>query len=150
MNTALSRWELAAETIAVKIRWFGILFGYLIVNLGDAGVYQPVLNAILLLGVGFAVVDTAYSLRGQVFLRGSPLLVSVMEALFIALLCYFHRGLESPFRYYYILSLVCCAIRHPTVVTYATWALHSLSLLTLYAALPEPQQDPAPLILMLV
>lgn len=28
MNAELSRWELAAENIAVKIRWFGILFGY--------------------------------------------------------------------------------------------------------------------------
>ena len=30
----LSRWELAAETIAVKIRWFGLLVGYALVNLG--------------------------------------------------------------------------------------------------------------------
>src|SRR5438105_2205632 len=37
MNAVLSRWELAAETIAVKIRWFGILFGCLLVNLGDMG-----------------------------------------------------------------------------------------------------------------
>ena len=36
-----------------------------------------------------------------------------MEALFIGLLCYFDAGLESPFRYYYFLSLICCAIRHP-------------------------------------
>src|SRR5207302_5567433 len=92
MNAPLSRWELAAETIAVKIRWFGILFGYLIVNVGDAGEYRPVLNAILLLGVGYALVDTAYSLRGQVFLHRWPLLISIMESLFVALLCYFHHG----------------------------------------------------------
>ena len=66
MHAVLSRWELAAENIALKIRWFGILFGYLIVNLGDAGAYRPILNAILLLGVGYALVDTAYSLRGLV------------------------------------------------------------------------------------
>ncbi len=150
MITPLSRWELAAETIAVKMRWFGILFGYLLVNLGDAGAHRPVLNAILLLGVGYALVDTAFSLKGRVFLRSSPLLISMMEALFIALLCYFHSGLESPFRYYYILSLVCCAIRHPTLVTYATWALHSLSFVILFAVLPEPQRAPAPLVLTLV
>ncbi len=150
MNTPLSRWELAAETIAVKIRWFGILFGYLIVNLGDAGEHRPVLNAILLLGVAFALTDTAYSLKGRVFLRTAPLLISAMESLFIGLLCYFHTGLESPFRYYYILSLVCCAIRHPTPVTYATWALHSLSFATLFTVLPEAQRDPAPLVLTVV
>jgi signal transduction histidine kinase len=150
MNTPLSRWELAAETIAVKIRWFGILFGYLIVNLGDAGEYRPVLNAILLLGVVYALLDTAYSVKGRVFLHRAPLLVSAMEALFIGLLCYFHNGLESPFRYYYILSLVCCAIRHPTQVTYATWTLHSLSFATLFAALPEADQDPAALVLTIV
>ena len=44
-----------------------------------------------------------------------------MESLFIALLCYFHGGVDSPFRYYYLLSLICCAIRHSMHVTYATW-----------------------------
>jgi signal transduction histidine kinase len=150
MITPLSRWELAAETIAVKIRWFGILFGYLLVNVGDAGEYRPVLNAILLLGVGYALVDTFYSLRGRVFLRSWPLLISGMESLFIALLCYFHHGVDSPFRYFYILSVLCCAIRHPTHVTYITWALHSLSFLMLFAALPELQRDMAALILTLV
>src|SRR5437667_1275583 len=87
MHTVLSRWELAAEMIAVKIRWFGILFGYLLVNLGDAGEHRNIVNAILALGVGYALVDTAFSLRGQVFLRRWPLLISVMEALFITLLC---------------------------------------------------------------
>ena len=150
MNTPLSRWELAAETIAVKIRWFGILFGYLIVNLGDAGAHRPVLNAILLLGVAYALVDTAFSVKGRIFLHTAPLLISAMEALFIGLLCYFHSGLESPFRYYYILSLVCCAIRHPPQVTTATWALHSLSFATLFAVLPEAERDPAPLVLTIV
>jgi two-component system, NtrC family, sensor kinase len=150
MNKPFSRWELAAETIAVKIRWFGILFGYLIVNIGDAGTHRPVLNAILFLGVAYALVDTAYSLGGRIFLGTSPQLISAMEALFIALLCYFHSGLESPFRHYYILSLVCCAIRHPPTVTYATWALHSLSFATLFAALPEGDRDPATLVLTLV
>jgi len=150
MNAELSRWELAAENIAVKIRWFGIVFGYILVNLGDAGEHQLILNGILALGVGYAILDTAYSLRGQIFLRRWPLLISVMEALFIALLCFYHQGVESAFRYYYILSLICCAIRHTPAVTYLTWALHSLSFLSLYGILPAEQQKPAPLILTLV
>src|SRR5438132_8404847 len=93
MHTVLSRWELAAETIAVKIRWFGILFGYLLVNLGDVGDHRGILNAILALGVAYAIIDTAYSLRGQIFLDRWPLLISVMESLFIAMLCYYHNGL---------------------------------------------------------
>jgi two-component system, NtrC family, sensor kinase len=150
MNTPLSRWELAAETIAVKIRWFGILFGYLIVNLGDTAAHRPVLNSILLLGVAYALLDTAYSLKGRIFLHTAPLLISAMEALFISLLCYFDAGLESPFRYYYILSLVCCAIRYTTQITYATWALHSLSFATLFTVLPSAERDPAPLVLTVV
>ena len=149
MNAELSRWELAAENIAVKIRWFGILFGYILVNLGDVQ-HQIILNAILALGVGYAVCDTAYSLRGQIFLRRSPLLISAMEALFIAILCYYHQGLESAFRYYYMLSLICCAIRHEPRVTYTTWALHSVSFVTLFFVLPSEQQKLAPLILTLV
>src|SRR3954451_21392402 len=102
----LSRWELAAETIAVKIRWFGLLFGYAVVNIDPQSLaHQAVLNAILALGVVYAGLDTAYSLRGQVFLGRQPLLISCMEALFIALLCFNHAGLESAFRYYYLLSL---------------------------------------------
>ena len=150
MSANLSRWELAAETIAVKIRWFGILFGYLLVNLGQAGEHRPILNAILALGASYALLDTAYSLRGRVFLGQWPLVISLMEALFIALLCYFHSGVESPFRYYYILSLICCAIRYSTRVTIITWALQSASFLMLYVALPEAMRAPLPLLLTLV
>ena len=65
-NAAFARWELAAEAIAVKIRWFGLVFGCLVVNVGHAGDrHQAVLNAILALGAGFAVLDTAWSFRGQ-------------------------------------------------------------------------------------
>lgn len=150
MNAELSRWELAAENIAVKIRWFGILFGYVLVNLGDVGEHQAILNAILALGVVYAACDTAYSLRGEIFLRHWPMLISVMEAIFIAMLCYYHKGLESAFRYYYILSLICCAIRHTPAVTYATWALHSLSFLALYFVLHEDRRLAMPLVLTLV
>jgi signal transduction histidine kinase len=150
MVANLTRWELAAETIAVKIRWFGLLFGYLFVNLGEAGDYPAIVNGILALGVVYALVDTAYSFRGRVFLGEWPLLISFMEALFIALLCYFHAGVESPFRYYYILSLICCAIRYSTRVTYATWALQSASFVILYIALPAEWRKPLPLVLTLV
>ncbi len=150
MNAALSRWELAAENIAVKIRWFGVLFGYLLVNVVDGGEHRAVLNAILAVGVGYALLDTAHRVRGRVFLGRSPLLISAMEGLFIALLCYHHRGLESAFRYYYLLSLICCAIRHSLTTTYLTWAIHCASYLTLYALLPGDERSFATLVLMLV
>ncbi len=150
MNAELSRWELAAENIAVKIRWFGLLFGYLLVNVGDAGEYRLILNAILALGVCYALIDTAHSLRGRVFLHRWPLLISLMEALFIAMLCFYHQGLDSAFRYYYLLSLICAAIRHTAGVTYITWALHSLSFVVLYFLLPPDKQNPAVLMLALI
>src|SRR5438874_1124719 len=83
---------------------------YLLVNLAGAPRHETVLlNAILALGAVFTLLDTAFSIRGKVFLARYPLSVSGMEALFIGLLCYFHDGLDSPFRYYYFLSLICCA-----------------------------------------
>ncbi len=138
---SLSRWELAAETIAVKIRWFGILVGYALVNLHHPPPpHAGVLNAILGLGALYALLDTACSLRGRVFLGHRPLLVSLMEALFIGLLCLYHDGLDSPFRYYYLLSLICCAIRHPPRVTYATCALHCVSYSLLYLTAPQGRE----------
>src|SRR5262245_28542643 len=145
-----SRWELAAETIAVKIRWFGLLVGYLLVNCASDTQHQPLLNAILALGAAFTLADTWYSVRGRVFLARYPLSVSALEALFIGLLCYFHGGLESPFRYYYFLSLICCAIRHSSAVTYGTCALHCLSCGLLYFALPTELRHPLSLVLMVV
>ena len=148
--TPLSRWELAAEMIAVKIRWFGLLFGYLLVNVGDAGQHQAILNAILGLGAGYALADTAFSLRGSVFLGRWPLLISSMEALFIGLLCYYHQGLESAFRYYYFLSLICCAIRYSAHVTYLTFALHAASYGILYLVQPADTQLTSVFLLTLV
>ncbi len=145
------RWELAAEMIAVKIRWFGLLFGYVLVNAGDPG--EPrrlVLNAILSLGAVYALLDTYQSFRGRVFLGRFPLLISAMEALFIGLLCYYHGGLESSFRYYYFLSLICCAVRHSSRVTYATFALHCASYTGLYLAEPAAGQSHLTLLLTLV
>src|SRR5262249_30235058 len=125
--------------------------GYLLVNTGDPDdVHRPVLNAILTLGALYALLDTAYDLRGRVFLGRWPLLISGMEALFIGLLCYYHGGLESTFRYYYFLSLICCAVRYPSHVTYATCALHCTSYGVLYLALPPQEQRPVVLLLTLV
>jgi two-component system, NtrC family, sensor kinase len=73
-----------------------------------------------------------------------------MEGLFIGLLCYFDTGMDSPFRYYYFLSLICCAIRHASHVTYATCALHCLSYGLLYLALPPEGKRLVPFMLTLV
>ncbi|MFN4258547.1 MAG: sensor histidine kinase [Gemmataceae bacterium] len=140
LSVVPSRWELAAEHIAVRIRWFGLLIGYVLVNVGASGFHQPLLNAILALGAVFALLDTYHSYHGRVFLGRYPLVISFMEALFIGLLCYFDSGLDSPFRYYYFLSLICCAIRHTPHVTYLTCALHGISYLALFLALPEERR----------
>jgi signal transduction histidine kinase len=132
-----SPWELAAEAIAVKIRWFGLVVGYAIVNVD---VHSPErragLNAILSLGATYTVLDTWYSARGRVFLGRYPLVIALMEALFIGLLCFCDGGPESSFRYYYLLSLICFAIRHPPHVTYLTCAAHCLSYGLLYTVVP--------------
>src|SRR5438034_1247433 len=105
---------------------------------------------LLALGVVYAFVDTAYSLSGRVFLGRWPLLISLMEAVFIGLLCYYDTGLESAFRYYYFLSLICCAIRHTPRVTYLTWALHAASYSGLFLAEPETERALAPWLMTLV
>src|SRR5947209_18138034 len=82
-SAAPPRWELAAENIAVKIRWFGLLVGYVLVNLGGRAEHRLVLNAILALGGLYALLDTYYRLRGPVFLGRYPLSTSVLDALLI-------------------------------------------------------------------
>jgi signal transduction histidine kinase len=147
---AHSPWELAAEAIAVKIRWFGLVVGYAIVNVEDhPPERRAVLNAILSLGAIYTVLDTWYSARGRVFLGRYPLWIALMEALFIGLLCFYDRGPESSFRYYYLLSLICFAIRHPPHLTYLTCAAHCLSYGLLYAATPDGRR-PLPFALTLV
>jgi signal transduction histidine kinase len=146
-----SPWELAAEAIAVKIRWFGLLVGYLLVNLGSADdVHRLLLNSILAVGALYTLVDTYLSLRGRLFLGRFPLVVSLLESVFIGLLCYHDGGLDSPFRYYYFLSLICCAVRHSSIVTYLTCALHSASYSLLYLALPPEGKRLAGYVLTLV
>jgi len=150
-SSPLPRWELAAETIAVKIRWFGLLFGYALVNWeGRHDSDQVLLNAILSLGAVYTLLDTYFSYQGKVFLGGYPLAISLMEALFIGLLCYHFNGLDSPFRFYYFLSLICCAIRRSSRVTYATCALHCASYMLLYLARGQGSGRSGDLVLMLI
>ena len=128
LTPAASRRELAAENIVVRIRWFGLLVGYVLANLVETETRnRGALNGILTIGLVYAILDTFWSLRGRVFLSRSPLAVSLMEALFIGLLCFFDQGMESPFRFYYFLSLVSSAIRHPQWITYSTCLVHGAS-----------------------
>jgi signal transduction histidine kinase len=146
-----SPWELAAEAIALRIRWFGLLVGFVVVHVGDHPPWRlAVLDAILALGAAYTLLDAWQSLNGQVFLGRYPLAISALEALFIALLCYHDAGLDSPFRFYYFLSLLCCAVRHRPPVTYATCALHCLSYGLLYLVLPPERRAAFTLALTLV
>ncbi|MDG1893835.1 MAG: ATP-binding protein [Fuerstiella sp.] len=125
--------DLRAEFITVRIRWFGLAVGYLMVNIGDLinaadrGSAKFELNAILTLGAVYAIIDTLRSRKGKILLAEFRILISLMEALFIGVLCYFDEGVSSPFRFYYFLSLLVCAIRHTPTLTFATFGLHALS-----------------------
>ena len=108
-------WQLPAETITVRIRWFGLAVGYVLVNLlspsglsESAPLHRAALNAILGVGAAYALVDTWWSVQGRVFPNQFPLFISLMEAVFIGLLCRFDQGAESSFRFYYFLSLLVC------------------------------------------
>ncbi len=159
-NTSqVTQWNLAAEAIAVKIRWFGVLIGVVLVetraaSLGAQLQSLPALRIILALGAVYAAVDTYYSARGRIFLRHMPLLVSLLEAVFLGLLCHFDTGLDSPFRFYYLLSLVSCAIRYDRQSTYLTCLLHcaSYTALVLERPLFQPGSEwtfPATIIVLL-
>jgi len=129
------RWDLATESIVVKIRWFGIVMGYVLVQT-RTGLHDPwAVRAFLALGAGYAALDTAFYRLGEVILKRWPLAVSLMESVFLALLCYHDTGLNSPFRWYYLLSLICCAIRYRPLTAWLTFGMHCLSLLGLGAAL---------------
>ena len=142
-------WELAAEAIAVKIRWFGLVVGVLIANAGTTADPRP-LNAILALGLAFTTVDTVLFARGRVFLRRVPLAISAMEALFIGLLCHYESGPDSPFRFYYLLSLTCTAIRYSPRTTFATCGLDGLSYAAVFLAADGRASPPYLFPLMLV
>lgn len=143
MTTERVRWDLAAESIVVKIRWFGILMGYVLVQT-RTGLHNPsAVRAFLALGAGYAALDTAFYRMGEVILRRWPLFVSLMESVFIALLCYHDTGIGSPFRWYYLLSLVCCAIRDRPQVAWWTFMFHGLSFAILASVLGYDREGPA-------
>lgn len=152
------RFELAAEAITLRIRWFGLCVGYVLVNFIEAQsgdtewqTNQPVLNAILALGTIYAVIDTIWSVRGKVFLSRWPLVISLMEAIFIGWLCHFDYGLQSPFRFYYFLSILVCAIRYSPWITYTTFLLHAFSFGALaFSSKNQPEAEVGALLLMLV
>ena len=137
-----TEWDLAAESIAVKIRWFGLVVGLLIANAAGPVGGRASVNALLALGAVYTVIDTLAFRRGRVFLRDFPLLTSALESLFIGLLCLAHTGAASPFRYYYLLSLVCCASRHAPRTTVLTCGLGLLSHTAVYLATPRSGRDP--------
>ena len=96
------------------------------------------MRAFLALGAGYAALDLAFWWMGEVFLKRWPLFVSLMESVFIALLVLSRHGADSPFRWYYLLSLICCSIRYRAAVAWWTVAFHSLSLLSLAQVLGSP------------
>ncbi|HEY4258505.1 MAG TPA: ATP-binding protein [Schlesneria sp.] len=136
-------WQLSVQAITVRIRWFGICVGYGLVNLigGGEASNRSALDAILVLGALYALLDTYYSLHGRVFFSEWPLFVSLMEAMFIGLLCYFDGGVLSAFRFYYFLSLLVCAIRYKPSITWATLGLHVLSYSAISLALAVHSRD---------
>ena len=124
-------WELAAESIVVQLRWFGVAMGYLLVQT-RTGLHNPsAVRAFLALGAGYAALDTVFHRMGEVFLDRWPLFVSLMESIFITLLCYHDTRLDSPFRWYYLLSTICVAIRYRPSVAWVTGAMHVASLAAL-------------------
>ncbi len=128
-------WELATELIVVKIRWFGILMGVILIE-SRSGLHNPsAVRVFLALGAIYAALDTVYYRLGTVFLRRWPLFVSMMESVFIALLCYNDAQLQSPFRWYYLLSIICCAIRYRPSIAWTTCGLHCLSFASLATVL---------------
>jgi two-component system, NtrC family, sensor kinase len=134
-------WQLAAQAIAVKIRWLGLVMGYFLANSTVSG-NALALNLILSTGLLYTTLDTFYFLRRVVFLQNYPLLVSCLEAIFIGLLCYFESGLESGFRFYYLLSLICSAIRYSPRVTSITCGLDIFFYSLIYIVEPTVSRKP--------
>jgi two-component system, NtrC family, sensor kinase len=132
------------------MRWFGLIIGGVLVNVGSPGADHRPLNLILLLGLGFTILDTYFFSRRRIFLRDHPLGIAVMESLFIGLLCFFQGGLESPFRFYYLLSLVCCAIRFSQITTFVNCGLACISYGALFLTQPATAREPQSVVFMVV
>ena len=128
ISTPAGPTELSVEGVVIQIRWTGLGFGFLLANIWqEPG--QPTLTLNLLLAVGliYTLLDTWFFRFKQIFLGDYPLFISLMEAFFIGLLAYFHAGPDSPFRYYYLLSLLCCILRYGGSLVWVTCGLHLAS-----------------------
>ncbi|MFO0938407.1 MAG: ATP-binding protein [Gemmataceae bacterium] len=143
-------WELAAESVSVKIRWFGLVIGLLVITFGSETSDFLQLYAIFLLGMIFAALDMAFAQAGRLFLRDYPLVISTMEALFITLLCYYESGPDSPFRFYYLLSLICSAIRYSPKITFVTCGMDCLGYSLLFFFEPGSKRHFELLLFMIV
>ncbi|WP_145202016.1 sensor histidine kinase [Thalassoglobus polymorphus] len=151
MNQVDVDWQFMAESITLRIRWFGLIVGYLLVNVLSPNESRPYLNGILSLGAAYALFDLTWHRKGKVFLSRVPIFISLMEAVFIGLLCYFDDGTDSAFRFYYFLSLLICALTYSPSVTYSTFALHAVSYSTLaYMSEITSRREYESLILMLI
>ncbi|MFM7112719.1 MAG: two-component sensor histidine kinase, partial [Planctomycetota bacterium] len=116
--------EDAGGWIVLKIRWVGVILGYIVANAATGAANAPLLNALLAVGLAFTLLDTWFRRRDRIFLGRFPLFISAMEALFIGLLCHFDSGAQSAFRYYYFLSVLCCVLRHGAMVGWLTCLGH--------------------------
>lgn len=143
MKPVPSDWERDSAGILVKIQWFGLLVGFLLANVPGRTPDSPLLlNLLLSVGLVYACVDSFYYFKGDVFLLSRfPLIVAFLETIFITLLCRYDVGLNSPYRFYYLLSLLVAAIRYPVVVPYLSCALHCISYTLLFFVVPSNQQD---------
>jgi signal transduction histidine kinase len=126
-----------------------VCVGFALVNLIGPDLLPPgasrnvlLLNTILGIGVAYVALDTYWSYRGKVFLSNWPLAVSLLETVFIGLLCNFDLGQESAFRFYYLLSVVVCAVRYSPVITYTTFLFHATSYTILLLTLPSSSTLP--------
>jgi two-component system NtrC family sensor kinase len=133
-------WELASEAVSVNIRWFGLVVGVLIVTFGSETEHFLTMYAILALGLVFTAFDAIFARLGRVFLRDQPLVIAILEAIFITLLCAYDRGPDSPFRFYYVLSLICGAIRYSPTITFTTCAVDCLGYVLLSVLETSPKK----------
>ena len=126
------------EWIGVQVRWVGLILGFLLVNIsflptsidGDLSPFelasrQATLNKLLTAGALMVTVATIFIVRGRPLMRDVPLLAVGFEAVFVTALCYFDRGLLSPFRFYYFISLVIFALRFRPLLSWWAWAIYS-------------------------
>lgn len=148
----VSEWDRDAAGLLVKIQWFGLLVGFFLANVPGRQPDSPMLlNLLLSVGLVYTAIDTWYYFRGEVFfLSQFPLIVSFLETIFITLLCRYDHGLDSPYRFYYLLSLLVVAIRYPRIVPYISCFMHCVSFTLLFFVVPSNQQDVPSVVLNIV